>query len=402
MPARQALRRRSLRASFDAAVGYAIEHGARFFIQAGDLFDTPTPGNEDRAFVADALARLRRADVIPIGIGGNHDAPRPVAGQRGEAPQGTYAALDGLYYFPHHDILRPRLFTVGTLKLAIAGLSHHPLGEPGGDPLASIPIEDPEGALAQADAALLVVHAGIEGLCRPSEGERLVTRAGIAALPLIFRIIVAGHMHQFGHARIDGRDIVVCGSTERMEFGAEDGGSGFAWVQITRDGIWKREHIQVPEQPRVDLTISTGEIWPGSPLSREAGSQPSPAELILQRLAGVITPETMVRLRLVGPLTPEQYHQLVTRDLLVYGRRNAFSFDLDTRNLRLIREDRAQVGAAAGAGPISVVHEVEAVLGERLAGISGREITDRVEDERAAAELLTDRLRASRDWEAGQ
>jgi hypothetical protein len=396
------LRRRHLRTSFDAAVQYAIEHGARFFIQAGDLFDTPTPGNQDRAFVADALARLRRADIIPIGIGGNHDAPRPAAGQSGEAPQGTYAALDGLYYFPHHDILRPRLFNAGTLKLAIAGLSHHPIGEPGGDPLEAVRIEDPEGVLTHADVALLVVHAGIEGLCRPIEGERLVTRAGIAALPAIFRIIIAGHIHQFSHARIDGRDVVVCGSTERMEFGAPGGSSGFAWIKITENGIWQRDHIQVPEQPRVDLTISTAEVWPDHPMSPEAASHPSPAQSILDRLAGVITPETMVRLRLVGQVTPKLYHQLVTRELLAYGRQNAFSFDLDTRDLSLIRENSIPVGKTAGTGPISMLHEVEAVLGERLAGINGEEITYRMEDEHAAAELLTDRLRSAGDWEAGQ
>ena len=381
---------------------YAIEHGARIFIQAGDLFDTPTPGNQDRRFVADALARLGRADIIPIGIGGNHDAPRPAAGQSGEAPQGTYAALDGLCYFPHHDVLRPQLFRAGTLKLAIAGLSHHPVGEPGGDPLATVRIEDPQDVLAHADVALLIVHAGIEGLCRPNEGERLVTRAGIAALPPIFRVIIAGHIHQFSHARIDGRDIIVCGSTERMEFGAESGSSGFAWIKITRDGIWQRDHVQVPEQPRVDLTISTAEIWPAHAMSRAVETHASPAETILERLAGIITPETMVRLRLAGQLTPEQYHQLVTRELLAYGRHNAFSFELDTRDLCLIRADSTQVGKIAGAGPISMVHEVEAVLGERLAGITGNEIMNRLEDEHAAAELLTDRLRSARDWEAGQ
>jgi hypothetical protein len=187
-----------------------------------------------------------------------------------------------------------------------------------------------------------------------------------------------------------------------MEFDAEGGSSGFAWIRITRDGIWQRDHIRVPEQPRVDLTISTAEIWTDHLLRQATASQPSPAESILDRLTAVITSETMVRLRLVGQLTPEQYHQLVTRDLLAYGQQNAFSFDLDTRELSLIRESGDQIGKAAGAGTISIVHEVEAVLGERLAGISGEEVTNRVEDEQAAAELLIDRLRSARDWKGGQ
>ena len=57
------------------------------FLQLGDLFDTPTPNNEDRAFVAAALARLSHAGIVCAGIGGNHDTPRMLAEQGGAAPQ---------------------------------------------------------------------------------------------------------------------------------------------------------------------------------------------------------------------------------------------------------------------------------------------------------------------------
>jgi hypothetical protein len=92
----------------------------------------------------------------------------------------------------------------------------------------------------------------------------------------------------------------------------------------------------------------------------------------------------------------------MTRELFAYGRQNAFSFDLDTRDLRFVREEVPQMSKIAPAGRVSVIHEVEAVLRERLAAITGGEIADRAEDEYAAAELLTDHLQSGRDWEAGQ
>jgi hypothetical protein len=426
-PARRAERRSRLRAGFDAAVTYAIERGARVFIQAGDLFDTPTPNNQDRTFAAQALARLRRAGIITIGIGGNHDTPRMATDQGGEAPQRAFAALEGLSFFPGHDTLVPRLFEVGGMRLAIAGLSNFPGDSSHLDPLLRARLEDPGNILSQADVALLIVHAGVEGLCRPGEGERLVSRATIAALPEIFRLIVAGHIHRFAHEHIGEREAIVCGATERMEFGGPAGSSGFVWIELPRHGLPKVEHILVPEQPRADLTITTREIWPPTRLavpdalelpaadvvvpidlptqpasSKTHGADPPDLrEMIRKRLAPTVTPETMVRLRLVGPLSTEQYHQLMIRDLVAYGQQKAFSFDLDTSGLSLLSDHSAPVDKRPRTGPISPLHELETLREERLEGIEEADVA-RVEDEHAAARLLIDRVRTARDWEAGR
>ncbi|HEX2349957.1 MAG TPA: metallophosphoesterase family protein, partial [Ktedonobacterales bacterium] len=70
-------------------------------------------------------------------------------------------------------------------------------------------------ALAEADVALLITHAAIEGLARPNEAERTVTQASLAALPAQVRLVVAGHIHRYARQRIGGRDVVVVGATER-------------------------------------------------------------------------------------------------------------------------------------------------------------------------------------------
>ena len=440
-PQRRAVRRDRLRAGFAAAVTFAIEHGAGLFVQAGDLFDTPSPSNEDRAFVARQLARLQRAGIACAGIGGNHDTPRMVTEQGGEAPQGVYAALAGLHYFSRHDAIEPRLFMFGGLRLAVAGLSNNPVAPPGSDPLAGVPIVDADGVLQQCDVALLVLHAGLEGLCRPEEGERIVRRASIAALPTVFRVVAAGHIHRFARERIGERGLVVCGATERMEFGTQAGGAGFAWLEIDRSGLRRAEHIRVPEQPRADLIVSTDRLWPrerrdapyapdalefppgadvgGETLARlasfgarpamsaadtlwaasvNAGADTTPLAILRSLLSDVCTPETMVRLRLTGPLSLDQYHQLPLREVLAYGQLHAFSFDVDTAGLRLL--EPATVELRVGSGPISPAREVEELLAERL-----RVRTEHDPSEatlRAAADLLLSRFQWAKDVEAGQ
>lgn len=428
-PQRRAERRERLRAGFSAAVDYAIAEHARLFVQAGDLFDTPSPSNQDRAFVAASLARLRAAGVVCAGIGGNHDTPRMLSEQGGNAPQHVYAALDGMHYFVRNDALAPVLLELDGLRLALAGLSNNPVAPPGSDPLAAAAIEDSEGVLNQADVGLLVLHAGMEGLCQPNEGERIVTRASIAALPAIFRAIVGGHIHRFGRAREGERTLVVCGATERMEFGSPPGGSGFAWMEIDRDGVQRVEHIHVEEQPRADLTIATSTLWPDYS-RRENGRQPTlpdalelpdadaqrwpgqrgserdndttrPTAVIRHVLDGACTPETMVRLRLSGSLTLEHYHALALREVVSYGQQQAFSFDLDTSGLAVI-EPALRLGQERrdGAGPLAPAQLVDQIIAEQ--GLSQAGSAYSGEEWRAAGELLLTRLRESVDREAGR
>jgi DNA repair exonuclease SbcCD nuclease subunit len=452
-----------LRAGFEAAVNYAIEKRARLFLQVGDLFDTPTPSNEDRAFVASALARLARADVLCAGIGGNHDTPRMVTEQGGAAPQGVYEALNGMRYFSRHDAVVPYLYTIGGVRIALAGLSNNPVAPPGSDPLEGIPIVDEQDALGQAQIALLLLHAGIEGMCRPSEGERIVKRSSVAALPPVFVGVVAGHIHRFAHERIGKRTAVVTGATERMEFGSGKGGSGFVWMELDATGVRRVEHIAVAEQPRADLLVPTARLWPGgvrwlrdderaehvddgaTVTDNQAGEigagdetlravasesewpagatgnghtraidasgqhwqayvrepeNTAPLDVIKEALAEVCSPETMVRLRLSGPLTRDQYHDLALRDVLLYGQQHAFSFDLDTSDLMLLHLDRARSSEAPRSARVSPLEEVERVLEERLARPDERS-AEWEREQRDAASLLRDRLQSAMDREAG-
>lgn len=456
-PQRRAERRERLGAGFTAAVNHAIAQGARLFVQAGDLFDTPSPSNQDRAFVASSLARLRAAGIVCAGIGGNHDTPRMLTEQGGDAPQHVYAALDGLHYFARNDALAPVLLDLAGLRLALIGLSNNPVAPPGSDPLAAIGIEDSDNVLARADVGLLVIHAGMEGLCQPNEGERIVTRASIAALPPTIRAVVGGHIHRFGRAREGDRTLVVCGATERMEFGSPPGGSGFAWLEVDSEGVRHVEHVRVDEQPRADLIISTSTLWPTAPrrdrtphpalpdalespladaqplptaetASAQNGDSPhqqhrsphglfplqdgmpgvggsndatQPTTIIRRVLDGTCTPETMVRLRLSGPLTLEQYHALALREVVSYGQQRAFSFDLDTNGLAVTEPNlQFSLNRRDEAGQLTPAFLIEQFVSEQESSPANTTYTH--DEWRAAGELLLARLRESIDREAGR
>ena len=367
-PQRLSERRQRLRQAFARVVDEAIARRAHLFIQAGDLFDSTDPRNLEREFVAHQLARLRDAEVHVFAVSGNHDTPRQRTEHGGASPQGVYAELGGLHYFAESHVLRPVPVDVAGLRVAIAGLSSNPGAAPGGDPLDGVELEDQAGILAQADLGILVLHAAVEGHGFPGEAESIVRRASLEQLSG-FRVVLAGHVHAHARFAVGDKAVVVCGPTERMEFGEAEGKPGFAYLELTRAGLRDAEHIRIPPQPRQVVTIRTAELWPhprstpvpsDSLTAPEADSVPSggpphappdeaeslddgevganPTQAILDRIEPACTPDAMVRLCVEGPTTREQYRALDLRTIWLTGQRRAFSFEVDESHLYLAIE----------------------------------------------------------------
>src|SRR6266699_5357948 len=74
-PRKRELRKQQLRHAFQQATDFAFGQGVDLFVQAGDLFDTTNPDEQDRSFVAERLAQLRQAGIRAFAIGGLHDTP---------------------------------------------------------------------------------------------------------------------------------------------------------------------------------------------------------------------------------------------------------------------------------------------------------------------------------------
>jgi hypothetical protein len=331
----------------------------------------------------------------------------------GAGPIGVYAALDGMRYFSASDVLRPQLLELSGLRIAVAGLTNNPVAPPGSDPLATVRVDDPRGTLAQADVGLLLLHAAIEGMSMPNEGERTVTLTSLEALDPRFNVVVAGHIHRFAHRRIGNREIVVSGSTEVMEFGAHAGGAGFAWLELTREGTRNVQHIHLEAQPRADIALSTVNLWPenhtmllgadgisGAVAGLDAGLLEMPPAATplatVERAMAHCTTETITRLRIFGPLTRDQYHELPIREILRIGQERTFSLDLDTRDLWLYDRGARDLAPTTGIGPISLLDELNALVEARR--ISASEETADLD---AAAQLLRERIRLA-EGERGQ
>ncbi|HEX9035961.1 MAG TPA: metallophosphoesterase [Ktedonobacterales bacterium] len=387
-PQRRAARREWLRRGFQAAVDYAIAHDASLFINTGDLFDTPAPSNLDRAYVAAQLARLRQAGIVSVAIGGNHDTPRQSTEHGGEAPQQVYAALDGFHFFASCDVLRPRLLTLRGLRVAVVGLSNNPVAALGSDPLATATLDDSGGALEAADTSVLVLHAAIEGLARPSEGERIVTLASLDALPNAFQTVLAGHIHRYARQRMGKREVAVIGATERMEFGASAGAPGFVWIELGSGGARKIEHIRTEPQRRVDVSLSVRDLWP------QDDAPANPLEVIRAALEPHASPETMARLRLTGEATRERYHQLALREVILMGQQRFFSLDVDTSGMTISDPAIILPVFAETGEPRSLVEMLRLTVDDLLArGAAGDASAPSEDDTAAARDLLMARLR---------
>jgi hypothetical protein len=389
---RRAARREWLRRGFLAAVDYAIAHDASLFINTGDLFDNPTPSNQDRAFVAAQFARLARAGIVSVAIGGNHDTPRLLTEHGGAAPQQVYSALDDFHYLSTNDRLDPLLLTLRGLPIAVAGLTNNPVAPPGSDPLASATLGGGAATLAAAATGLLVLHAAIEDLSRPSEGERLVTRASIEALPAIYHTIVAGHIHRYARRRLGGREVVVTGSTERMESGSISGAPGFVWLEMGANGVRRVVHIRTEPQPRVEISLSARDLWPDGPET----SADKPLAVMRAALEAQADEQALARLRLAGEVTRDQYHQLALREIILLGQRHYFWLDIDTSGLTILDPTIILPTSVPedGSAPHTPADVLRQMLAELIAqGLAGADGAPSAEDASAAGELLLASLR---------
>jgi len=274
-----------------------------------------------------------------------------------------------MYYFDSSDVLAPVEMNVAGQQLALAGLSYHPGVAPGGDPLDHVHIVDSENVLPRADLGILILHAAIEGHAFPGEKETFVRRSSLVRLEG-FQIVLAGHVHAYDRFSIGDKAVIVCGATERMEFGQSEDKTGFVYLELTRDGLLHTEHIPIDPQPRSVVTIRTTELWPLQRPKTETELNPFPekekeapvlsaTEHIIQKIDPYCTEEAMVRFNVEGPITREQYHALDVRGIWLYGQQRAFSFELDESRLSLVSDlTEAQVERGERVAPREMLESI--------------------------------------------
>ena len=361
-PRKREERRQQLRQAFQRATDFAVGQGVDLFIQAGDLFDTASPDERDRSFVAERLAQLRQAGIRTFALGGMHDTPidthNPAWGAGSElnevapAPQISYARLGALHYFAPHSPstveLEPVMVDVRGLRLAICGLGV--LADQEGNPLAQLQVQDD---IARASITLLILHAPIEGLGSPLlDGRTQVTQASIATQS-VFDYILAGYHHEYRRLRIGHCNVIVAGATQRLDFSDSDEDPGFVFLGLAADGIRWCSHIAVDSLPLRRLVIHTSELLSGG------------TDFVIERLLPLCDTHAMVQLRLEGELTRRQYHQLDLNQIRRYGEEHCFALAIDDSALSLVSTDSSLADGTQEAWSTSE-QAVPAESGERL------------------------------------
>lgn len=355
-PRKRELRKQQLRHAFQQATDFAIGQGVDLFVQAGDLFDTTNPDEQDRSFVAERLSQLRHAGIRTFAIGGIHDtsieAFSSLDGVKADfasstpSPQLSYARLGALHYFSQASDtsidqntvqtqesrqLEPVVLNIQGTQIGICGVSVAAGQER--DPLEHIRVSND---LVPVAMSLLILHAPIEGLeAGSSSGEirAQVNRASIANQS-IFRYILAGYHHAYRHVSIGQCDLIVAGATQRIDFNDPDDEPGFVFLGLAADGIRWCKHITLESLQLRRLVIPARDLMQHNPDADHTDI----TEDIIKRLRPICTEDAMVQLRFAGELTRERYHQLDLKRIRHFGEKHCFTLSIDDSALSFLSE----------------------------------------------------------------
>jgi DNA repair protein SbcD/Mre11 len=366
-PRKREEQRQRQRRAFQQATDFAVGQGVDLFLQAGDLFDTPHPDEQDRSFVAARLAQLKQAGISVFALGGVHDTPVEAHSMPGEtrtytapAPQLSFASLGALHYFPpvpgtarldpaggdSQPVLQPVMLDIRGILVGICGLGVPPLSAQQGDPLALATVDT---ELERAAIPLLLLHAPIEGvtnLTAALDTQAQVSRASITA-QTAFRYILSGYHHAFTRFSLDRTEVIIAGATQHITFNDPDGDPGFVFLGIAADGLRWCRHISVDGVQLRRLVIPTADLWPDDTDEEAQSTAPaqSPTARILEQLRPLCTEDAMVQVRLTGELTRQRYHQIDQHQLRRYGEDHAFALAIDDSAVTFV-PDRVRAGLA--------------------------------------------------------
>ncbi len=338
-PRKREERQKRLRQAFQQATNFALMQGVDLFIQAGDLFDTTTPDERDRSFVAERLAQLKQAGIRTFALGGVHDTPMEAQSTLDEttpAPQMSYARLGALHYFQPtqkntEQELEPIMIDIRGIQVGLCGLGVLPGQDR--DPLERLRVQSEIG---RAAISILLLHAPIEGLVANSSllnTYALVYRDSIIKQS-IFHYILAGYHHNYEHFHLGQSEVIVAGATQHVDFSTLGHAPGFVFIGLAADGIRWCNHVNVDALSLQRLTIQTKDLW-------TADSTIQPTERILEQLRPLCSENAMIQLRLEGELTRSAYHQLDLNEIRRYGEEHCFALAIDDSALSLLGEQDA-------------------------------------------------------------
>jgi DNA repair protein SbcD/Mre11 len=227
------------------AVDIALERQPDLFIHAGDLFDSSRPSPRAIVEALSGFAKLRDAEIPAVVIAGNHSTPRFRSGGS------VFEILDEFGIAAVWG--EPQLIRVN--GLAVHCIPHEPQAEQLLEDIRSLSLD---GA---ADANLLVLHAGLEGV---RQGYHEVNEIALPPEALAegeYAYVALGHLHKFQAPQLNA---VYPGSLERLDFGDVDGEKAVIEVDLAAgagsDAFITRHPI--PTRPMYDIALPCEGVGP--------------------------------------------------------------------------------------------------------------------------------------------
>ncbi len=257
--------------AFEAAVDRILASEVNLVIHAGDVFHHTRPSwSALRCFVRQ-MRRIEVAGLPCVVIGGNHDTPR--LRTTGSVFGLLELALPDINFVAGYEVEERRFDRLG---LTLTAVPHGALTNP------NPPVVWPEASTRN----VLVTHGLVPGLQLRGQREPGEEELSPVLLDSEYDYVALGHYHVWGD---QGNGAWYSGSTERIGWGDELVTPGFLVAELGASGEPPVvEHVEVPARPMRTLHPIDGE-------DRDAGEL---ADVVLDRLGAIETPDAMVRVEL--------------------------------------------------------------------------------------------------------
>jgi exonuclease SbcD len=231
--------------AWHAAIEITLEREPELFIHAGDLFDSSRPSPRAVVEALSGFAKLRDAGIPSVVIAGNHSTPRFRSGG---------SVFEILEEFGITAIWgNPQIVRLN--GAAIHCVPHEPQAEQLLEDIRSLSLD------GGADANLLVLHAGLEGVRQDYHEVNEIALAPEALAEREYAYVALGHLHKFQVPQVNA---VYPGSLERLDFGDVEGDKAVVEVDLAAgagsNGFLKR-HI-IPTRPMFDIALPCEGIGP--------------------------------------------------------------------------------------------------------------------------------------------
>jgi DNA repair exonuclease SbcCD nuclease subunit len=232
--------------AWHAAVDVAIEREPDLFIHSGDLFDSSRPSPRAIVEALSGFGRLRDAGIPALVIAGNHSTPRFRSGG---------SVFEILHEFRLNAIWgEPE--TVRINGLAVHCVPHEPQAEKLLADIRGLPLD------SSADANLLVLHAGLEGVRQDYHEVNEIALAPEELAKGEYAYIALGHLHKFHAPQLNA---VYAGSLERLDFGDIEGEKAVVEIDLEA-GAGSANFLlrhAIPTRPMLDIGLPCEGVGPG-------------------------------------------------------------------------------------------------------------------------------------------